>query len=233
MIDLNKHIFICGETGSGKTTIAEWLYKNCEGIAIFFNTQLEYRIEQDSDALVSSMSGFRDAWNAEEKSGFLDPPTHKRKYHKICFNPDDDIDVARQQLDDLVDTLFSIGLKINKDAKKPQIWVRLFIDEIHEYSEKGKEDKTVDRLWRRGRRYGIVAIGISQRPADVSHGILSQCPTHIIFKVNRYESPYFQRYKIPVFFDDENNETNRWLHKKYHFAVFTGDNLEKYPPVDM
>jgi hypothetical protein len=238
MIDTKQHIFECGETGSGKTYLMYWLYKQIQGVCIFFNTQLEYRIEQASDALVTDMAGFREAWNKETDPGFLNENHHIRKYHKICFNPSEDEDEARAQLEELTDTLFRIGYQINKNLQEPKIWVHLFVDEIHEYSSKDNRSKTVDRIWRRGRRYGIVGIAASQRPADVSHGILSQCSTHIIFKVNRYESPYFQRYKIPVFFDKDNDPTNKWLNEKgrdgknkHNFAVFTGDDLELYPPV--
>jgi DNA segregation ATPase FtsK/SpoIIIE-like protein len=219
-MDTNKHIAIVGITGSGKTYFARWLYINTAGLAIFFNTQLEHKIESFSDVVVSDISGFRQAFN-KEKDGH-------RIYHKICFNPDEDEDKALDQLHQLITILFRLGYQINKTADTPRVWCHLFIDEIHEFSSQLLKDKVVDRVWKRGRRYGIVGISISQRPAEVSHSILANCPTHVIFKTGQYELPYYQRYHIPIFKD---TEAQRHLQKKYCFIVFYDGKIEKYPPI--
>lgn len=219
-MDTNKHIAIVGITGSGKTTFARWMYKNTTGLSVFFNTQLEAGIEKISDALCFDTGGFRKAFN-EKTNG-------ERKYHKICFNPDEDEDKALIQLQELIKILFRLGYQINKDAESPRVWCHLFIDEIHEYSSQLQKDKIVDRVWKRGRRYGIVGIAISQRPAEVSHSILANCPTHVIFKTGQYELPYYQRYHIPIFTDIE---AQKHLQKKYCFIVFYDGKIEKYPPI--
>jgi DNA segregation ATPase FtsK/SpoIIIE-like protein len=219
-MDTNKHMAIVGITGSGKTTFAEWMYKNTTGLAIFFNTQLEYKVEAVSDVVVYNINGFKDAFNKENDG--------HRIYHKICFNPDEDEDKALEQLHQLITILFRLGYQINKNADTPKVWCHLFIDEIHEFSSQLLKDKIVDRVWKRGRRYGIVGIAISQRPAEVSHSILANCPTHVIFKTGQYELPYYQRYHIPIFKDED---AQRHLQKKYCFIVFYDGKIEKYPPI--
>lgn len=229
-MDTNQHISVVGITGSGKTTFAKWLYNNTSGLRVFYNTQLEAGIENDSDALVYDIAGFRRAFNEE-----IDIEGKKvRKFHKICFNPDEDEDRALMELRQLILILFRLGYGINKNSEKPTVWCHLFIDEIHEYSSQLQKNKVVDRVWKRGRRYGIVGIAVSQRPAEVSHSILANCSTHVIFKTGQYELPYYQRYHIPIFSRREGEESKEelWLKKKYHFLVFYDGELTEYPPIE-
>jgi hypothetical protein len=160
------------------------------------------------------MHGFREAFN--------------KGYRKICFNPSEDEAKALEDLEALIRTLFTIGHTLNKDVSKtPKVWCYLFIDEVHEYSDKLKNDN-VDRIWKRGKRYGLVGIAISQRPAEVSHAILSQSYNHVIFSMSKYEMPYFQRYRIPI----DEPEIRNHLKKKYHFVIFEQNGkYELYPPV--
>jgi len=220
MINTDQHISIVGITGSGKTYFSRWMYRNMNGFCVYYNTQLSVGIERDSDAICYDIGGFKKAFNAEEN--------FKRKFKKICYNPDEDEEKARIELHELIRVLFRLGYQINKSTDEPTIWCHIFIDETHEYSSQLQKDPIVDRLWKRGRRYGIVAISISQRPAEVSHTILANCPTHVIFKTGQYELPYYQRYHIPIFTDKDAQE---WITRKYHFIVFYDGEIEKYPPV--
>lgn len=217
MINTDERTVICGGTGSGKTTFATWMFKNVGALAVFYNTQLEVRVEQAGTALVYNMNGFRKAYN--------------KGYRKIVFNPNEDDEIAEKELESLIELLFKLGYEINKDAKDtPKPFCYLFIDEIQEYSSKTSKNQVVDRVWKRGRRYGIVGIAISQRPADVSHTILTQSRQHIIFRLGQYEKGYFDTYKIPIFKDSEYAE---WLERDYHFLVYDQRTLEKYPPVEI
>ena len=41
IINENHHVLICGETGSGKTTLAKHIYRVCAGYGVFLNIQDE------------------------------------------------------------------------------------------------------------------------------------------------------------------------------------------------
>ena len=87
----------------------------------------------------------------------------------------------------------------------------------------------IARVWKRGRRYGIVGIAISQRPADVSHTVLTQSRTHYIFFMGIYEKGYFSAYGIPVF-DEEYME---WIKQDYHYLKYEDGRIEKYDPIEI
>lgn len=225
MIDTDRHTAVVGITRSGKTYFADWMFRNVSGLAVYYNTQLEVKIEQSSDVWVDNFNDFRKAYN--------------KGYRKICFNPNEDEEVALEELILLIDTLFSMGRAINKNAvETPSPFVHLFIDEAHEYSPKQSPNPKIDRVFKRGLRWGIVGVAISQRPAEVSHGILANCDNHVIFRCGDYEMPYFQRYKIPISkgkgeSDEGASASYLWLKQKYHFVVYSEGEIEMYPPIEV
>lgn len=208
-----KHNFICGMTGGGKTTFASKVYEELPTLCVFINTNLERIPEQKSDIIVNDVDQVIEAIN--------------EGYTKICFNPKANKDIEAEEIDEIRQVLMNMGLTANRAKSKPIVIAHLFIDEIQDYSSLHKPHKGIDRLWKRGRRYGVTGIAISQRPADVSHTILTQSAYHVIFKLGTYEIPYFQKYKIPI---DEHIE---WLKQDYHFVVWDGTEIERFRPIEI
>lgn len=227
MYDVNKHHFICGITGSGKTTYAIWEYKHIQNRAIFFNSQYERRVELASSHVVSDGEGFIEAWEDGGK--------------KICYTPHEDQKKATEQLINIKRILFALGKEINKNVIEHEIiFCHLFIDEIQDFSNKDSPNHEVDAIFKQGRRNGVVGIAVSQRPAEVSHTLLVNCSTHIIFRLSSYERGYFDRYKIPIFAEPEyfNHINQGWGKGKnpkdrYHFLVFDLVELTKAEPIKM
>jgi len=200
-------------TGSGKTTFASKEYEELSLLCVFINTNLEVIPEQASQVIVHSPDEVIEAIN----SG----------YRKICYNPKSDKEISPEEIDEIRRILFNIGIKINAKRRKPLVVAVLFIDEIQEYSSLHRPHAGIDRLWKRGRRHGVIGVAISQRPADVSHTILTQCQHHVIFKLGTYEMPYFERYHIPI------EDHIEWLDKDYHFVIFDGQTVKRYYPIEI
>lgn len=211
-----NHTFTAGITGSGKTYWCSEQFALSERLAIFINTNSEKQPETKCDVLVHDVDGVIEAINQFGKQ-------------HICYTPSVDREIEPEDLEQIIDLLFKLGLEINKDKKQPLIWCELYIDEIQEYE--GKRAKTgsrIRKLWKRGRRYGIIGIGISQRPADVSHTVLTQSRTHVIFQLGVYEKGYFEAYGIPAF--EEAIEEH--LAKNYHYIIIHDKGeIELHEPV--
>ena len=169
--------------------------------------------EEKSQAKVNNIDSFLEAVN--------------RGYTKICFNPTEAKDITLTELIYIKRTLFSLGKKVNEHKKTPLIISHLFIDEVQDYSSKHQPNSEIDAIWKRGRRYGIVGIAMSQRPADVSHTILTQSKYHVIFETSGYEYEYFRRYHIPI------DAFKGWTAKKYHFAVWDWSTIDQYKPIQI
>ena len=215
LIDTNERFFLCGITGSGKTTLAVSIYKKLDTFAVFINTQDEVAPEHASDLVVHTPE---DLLSVLENIDQL-------KAKKVCLSPKRDTEIKPEDIEAVRDVLFAYGAKINEKRKAPIIWCHIFIDEIHEYSSKRQPNRKIDSLWKRGRRYGIIAVGLSQRPADVSHTILTQSKYHVIFKVSPYEYQYFHTYHIPI------EDFEEWIKRDYHFVVFDGYEVKEAYPI--
>ena len=83
--------------------------------------------------------------------------------------------------------------------------------------------------------YGIRAVGISQRPADVSHTILTQSLYHVIFYIGDYDHPYFRKYNIPI--EPQLEVTDEYPEgflefRSYRFVIWDGTTMTRYDKVD-
>lgn len=215
MIEFEKHVFVTGITGSGKTTFTAKYFEANDGLNIFFNVQEEYVVEEHADIVVTTQDELIEA--IEEGH------TH------ICFNPElAGQDISIGDIGATIRMLFAYGALAKQEEKgRPEIWCTVYIDEVQEYGEK-QGHPIIHRLWKRGLGYGIRAVGISQRPADVSHTILTQSLEHVIYYVGGYEHPYFTKYNIPI---EEHMEHLEY--ESYRFVIWDGHEITRYNKISI
>ena len=173
--NLDKHLSILGRTNTGKTTIAKKLHDNTDKISIFFNTQDE------------EIKGYKATkWNVKLL----------KEHDKINFIPHHSNDIARVQLNEIVQDLRQITESIGDRSRTTRFVV--FVDESHEIAPNNVHGTPLHFIFKRGHRYGITGISITQRPAELDLGIVSQADLHVIFDVNDFESQYFKKKNIPI-----------------------------------
>ena len=173
--NLEKHLSIIGRTNTGKTTVAKKLHDNTDLYSIFFNTQDE------------EVKGYRTTvWDVEKL----------RDHKKINFIPHHNNDMARVQLNEIVMDLKGITESIGDRSRKTRFVI--FVDESHEIAPNNVTGTPLHFIFKRGHRYGITGVSITQRPAELDLGIVSQADLHVIFDVNDFESQYFKKKNIPI-----------------------------------
>lgn len=105
----------------------------------------------------------------------------------VCYVPHWEVKVARAEVDLLIQQAFS------RAPWDPALLV--VVDEAWRVAYEGGPPGQVHRLAWEGRAAGIQGLIISQRPADVSKDVVTQCARQYIFATSM-EGPYFQRYGI-------------------------------------
>lgn len=173
--NLEKHISIIGKTNTGKTTFAKKLHEDTSLHSIFFNTQKEDIVGHQIKK-----------WDRKLLKDFK----------KINFIPDWRNNIAEIQLMDIIQDLRKITERLGDTSRKTRFVV--FVDEAHEIAYQGSINTSLHFLFKRGHRYGITGVSITQSPADLSKAIVRQSDYHVIFDVNDFESEYFKTKKIPI-----------------------------------
>ncbi len=216
MIEFDAHVIVVGKTQSGKTVFVSKYFEENEGINIFFNTNEIYAVEKVADHIITTVQELIDILNELETNDV-----------RICFNPQEaGEDITIQQLASVINMCFAIGAIAKRQAKgNAPMWCTIIIDEVQTWGEKAGHP-VIHKLWKRGWSYGIRAVGISQRPADVSHTILTQSYYHVIFYVGEYDHPYFRKYDIPI---EEHMEHIEF--KSYRFVIWDGHTITRYDKV--
>jgi len=201
---IKKHLFVGGITDSGKTTYALSLFHQVSGLRIFINTQYEENAEK-MGIVCNSLKEITEEIN--------------RDTDRIIYNPPET--GAMDEIEELRQILFKVGKLKMAGKERRHVWVHVFIDEVHTMGENLN-------LWvTQGKRWGITVIAIAQRPALTSHTILTQCETHVLFLCGLYETPYFEKYHIPI------EEYEDHLKKPYHYIVVTPRGISTHPPIDI
>jgi len=203
MLDENKHIFIAGQTRSGKTFFAIKLMKEYQGGVIFINSQDE---KVGGDFIRASM-------NTPIQDIIEMLSTDK----KINYIVSDDIETANKEVDYLI-------YELTGRFKKKIIFC---IDEIADYAPLHESKSKTLSLARRGLGKNMQAIFICQTPADVSKTITKQCDIHVFFVFNFYDDAYFNRFKI----DSELIKRTLQNCPKHSFIVMKGDGMKLYHPI--
>lgn len=195
-----NHVFIGGETGSGKTFFAASKFRQIKGFKIFVNTaHVDY--VKPLGYNVSSASEIPDL---EETSIILNP---------VVENLEDDIKFLRQWL-------FSVGEELGG-----KYFVDVFFDEIHLISSGKRPNIDLDTFFTQGRGTGIVAWGISQRPALVSQTVITQTITYYFFRVSQFEEMYFKRHGIDL------GTYRSHLARNYCYIKITGGRTTLHTPI--
>jgi len=208
----DQHVCILGTTSSGKTVLATKLFKDFQKICIFFNTQQEIYPERYADAIVSTVPNLLQRLKDNKK--------------KIVFNPGIDQKEKEEDLAKIQHVLFQIGEQINS-ASQRNIWCYFFVDEAHLFGDK-KGIPALNGFFTNGLRYGVLTIAISQRPANLSHTVLTQSGIHILFYMNEFEAEYLEK-TIGL----DYNSFESWTTQDYHFMVKQGKINEFREPVEL
>lgn len=97
--------------------------------------------------------------------------------------------------------VFTVQQWTNEEDRHP---IALFCDEAHLYLPATTDDnmderglKSFERIAKEGRKYGVALVVISQRPADVSKTILSQCGNYIAMRLTNPEDQNVIRRLFP------------------------------------
>ena len=97
--------------------------------------------------------------------------------------------------------IFSVQQWTEKEKRHP---IALFCDEAHLYipqdAKKEEERKGLhnfERIAKEGRKYGVSLVVISQRPADVSKTVLSQCGNFIAMRLTNADDQSVIRKLFP------------------------------------
>ena len=192
----DHHAAIFGASGSGKTTLANILLRAWKGPALAIDTQQE-DLFGASVPLGATVEEILQALRAG---------------HKLCLVPPANDAQARLVLDAIVPRL--IGAK----TWKPRLL--LMVDEAHVYAG-NNVGSVLQLIARRGRRWGVSGLWISQRPADVSKTLVTQASKIAIFQT-MWETSYFRAYGLDV----DNIKARLEAGGPYSYVVWHGSRLD-------
>ena len=181
---------------------------------IFFNTQFEPVLKKKFGGYeVTGLSAFTKAL--------------EDKHRRIVYTPQSDNPKGQQEeLAEIIDILFAMG-RIFNVAGNRIVWAHLYVDEVHLLSPKRAPFDQLDRVATQGKRFGVIGIFISQRPALVSQTLITQSDKQIIFRCNSYEIPYFEKYGYPI------SQYLDWLNQDYHFILDDGRDIVRMNPIKL
>ena len=105
---------------------------------------------------------------------------------------------------DIVNTIVSLLARLVFDfnfwnPNRRDFPILLVFEEAHNYlpstgNNTGTARKTVERIAKEGRKYGVSCMIVSQRPVEVSETILSQCNNYVIMRLtNPLDQNYVKR----------------------------------------
>ncbi len=172
---MSKHEFIGGITRSGKTYYA---LKKIE-------REKEKALIIDIKAEVRKGKILTDANNLKELIYSI------KNYKVVTFYPTNDIEIAKTQIDLILDTLIKLKTQIN---------LNVYIDEIQDFIPQNTQNSAIYRVARRGLQStnkGIQLKLIGQSPSDIDKRALKQVEKITLFRLNDWSYKYLQSKGLP------------------------------------
>lgn len=175
-INSDHHVSISGQTGAGKTYLANELHKSVgqskQRLSIFLNTQHEayvygYRVRSVGQIQHRLNEGTPQKGLA---FNFLPGTTSGEKEHA----------------------------QLTQMLLENETPAMLVTDEAHEIAGQHDTDTSLHRAVKRGRRWGVKNLVVSQRPSAVSNDVLTQCRYHAwVGRPAEFEKQYLESYGFP------------------------------------
>ena len=203
-----RHTFCAGRTGSGKSYLAAGECRAWDGPVLVIDRKL----------CMSGDLGWPTADRTHRTADILrylglGPGDGPPRRGGLCYVPHWDYHVARAECDLLIRALFACG------PHDPALL--LVVDEAWRVAREGDRPGQVHRVAVEGRASGIQGYFISQRPADVSKDVVTQCDRMIIFDTS-FEGPWMQRYGI----DHAGVTAQLKAAPQYSYVVWDGDTIQ-------
>lgn len=171
------HGIMCGQTQSGKSTLAmKWLSAQ-EGVKIFVNTKRQKEWRAYCKHIIR---------NPEDMTHIYENyPKYSTSKNFFLIEPD----VTSKEAIDRIAKIFDITLKYHQDHPY-KFKTNIFIDEIQVFQSKFTRDESLARLWTMGLGLGIKAVAISQRPQLINNDILYNSDDIVLLKLTDSDMKY-------------------------------------------
>lgn len=180
-IDINHHIFVSGQSGSGKSVLGKYIFANLsrDTKAIFY----DYKLDPSHDNFCSKFPVFTELseikrhYENNGKSGWF---SKKPKDLRVIYRPPrvktDTIKTHSMEnknwvrMDDLCDYAYSEGNVI------------LLLDEVNPFTTPMTLVPSLFDCMTMGRSRGITIITTSQRPNTIHNTLISEAQTRFMFR---------------------------------------------------
>ena len=110
-----------------------------------------------------------------------------------------------------IDVIPMVTAQIGRLAYEFNFWnpqcrefpISLVCEEAHEYIPRGDHPRfkqarrTMERIAKNGRKYGVGLLVVSQRPHDVSETVLAQCGTYVCLRISNPDDQEYVRAMVP------------------------------------
>lgn len=171
----DDHTTVVGRTRSGKTTGVVWSLQQDKRGVLFFNTQ---------------QIRFPRGWTvATIDTDFDDLLDALISGDKIVYNPSREY--RQQELSILIGLLYKAS-----QARDGVLDIYLVVDEVHLFTKAAL--KACIEVATTGIRWGIKAIWISQRPANIHNTLKTQSTRVVAFDISQMETNYLNSYQMPA-----------------------------------
>lgn len=175
-IQNNGHILILGDIGAGKSTLLNQIFQTSRRKLVVLIDELKIF---EGESIASNLNEFRRLLLQEK--------------NRIVFRPNWNQDEAEKEIHKLVEWLFDIGRKTNKE-------ILLLCDEVHNYAKIHKNNSPMVKAIKEGRNRNIKVVSCTQEPQQLHSSVLQQASGGIVYlgTVNQYAFDYLKTKNFPI-----------------------------------